>query len=253
MPKLYFKATMLLVAILIVSGARAQLNNDFELGNRNAYVADCWTFSGFSVNTNSRINGSFSAYSSNHNLPSGQNREVGSPFLEFSGNQTVQLSHRKIQSGNLLLEVVIADKDDNETVVYTRTGYPATTVQNEVFDINATGIYRVLFRTNPNGPGNENNRSVFDDIQVAGVTDVADRNAVAFSPYNSTFVPCPCIQEAPVANDDDVELDEDTSIEIMPFDNDTDADGDLDPTSVVIISDASNGTTAVDPLTGIVT
>ncbi len=57
----------------------------------------------------------------------------------------------------------------------------------------------------------------------------------------------------PVAVDDDVALDEDTSIQISAFANDTDPDGDLDPTSIIILTDAYDGVTSVDPATGIIT
>ncbi|MCA6078501.1 tandem-95 repeat protein [Fulvivirga sedimenti] len=60
-------------------------------------------------------------------------------------------------------------------------------------------------------------------------------------------------QASPVAVNDNVVLDEDTNIQISAFSNDTDPDGDLDPSSLIIISDASNGITSVDPLTGIIT
>jgi gliding motility-associated-like protein len=112
----------------------------------------------------------------------------------------------------------------------------------------------VAFRTISNGGGNTNNRSVFDNVVITGVVDLGDRNHRDFiDPYPATFEPCPCIQEAPVALDDVVELDEDTNIQISAFTNDTDADGDLDPTSITILTDAANGITSVDPLTGIIT
>ena len=60
-------------------------------------------------------------------------------------------------------------------------------------------------------------------------------------------------QVAPVAMNDNISLDEDSNIEISAFTNDSDADGDLDPSSVLILSDASNGITSLNPVTGIIT
>ncbi len=60
-------------------------------------------------------------------------------------------------------------------------------------------------------------------------------------------------QSSPVAVNDNVVLEEDSNIQISAFTNDTDPDGDLDPASLTILSDASNGTTSLDPLTGIIT
>jgi len=247
---------LILGTIMCYAGrAVAQISNDWELGNRGDYVQDCWTFSGFTVSTNNAISGTYSARSQQHsNTAGGIVREVASPYLEFSGTHTISFDHRKIQNGDLRVFVVLIDKDDNETEVFTTSGYSQNTVHSESFDVTENGIYRVAFRSISNGGGNTNNRSVFDNISISGVTDLGDRNQRGFiDPYPATFVPCPCIQEPPVAVDDPVSLDEDTNITIQPYANDTDADGDLDPTSVIILTDASNGTTSVDPLTGDIT
>ncbi|WP_427927612.1 Ig-like domain-containing protein [Acinetobacter guillouiae] len=57
----------------------------------------------------------------------------------------------------------------------------------------------------------------------------------------------------PVAVDDSVETKEDTPIIIDVTANDTDKDGDLDPSTVVITKQPQNGTISVDPITGEVT
>ncbi len=58
---------------------------------------------------------------------------------------------------------------------------------------------------------------------------------------------------APEANDDGATVDEDDSTAIDVLANDTDVDGDIDPTTVTITVDPAHGTVTVDPLTGVVT
>ena len=57
----------------------------------------------------------------------------------------------------------------------------------------------------------------------------------------------------PVAVDDSAETKEDTPIIIDVTSNDTDKDGDLDPSTVVITKQPQNGTVSIDPITGEVT
>ncbi|MBR7538778.1 cadherin-like domain-containing protein, partial [Mycobacterium tuberculosis] len=57
----------------------------------------------------------------------------------------------------------------------------------------------------------------------------------------------------PVAVDDSANTKEDTPIIIDVTANDTDKDGDLDPSTVVITKQPQNGTVSVDPVTGEVT
>ena len=61
------------------------------------------------------------------------------------------------------------------------------------------------------------------------------------------------VNDAPVANGDTATTDEDTSVAINVPSNDTDADGNLDETSVTIVTPPSNGTVTIDPVTGEVT
>ncbi|CAF0787684.1 unnamed protein product [Rotaria sordida] len=58
------------------------------------------------------------------------------------------------------------------------------------------------------------------------------------------------INDPPIANLDNVTTPEDTPVTIDVPSNDTDVDGNLDPTSVVIVDQPSNGTVTVDPVTG---
>lgn len=61
------------------------------------------------------------------------------------------------------------------------------------------------------------------------------------------------VPDAPVAADDAATLPEDGSATVDVTGNDTDADGDLDPGSVTVISGPTTGTAAVDPVTGAIT
>ncbi|MFC2082459.1 Ig-like domain-containing protein [Candidatus Bipolaricaulota bacterium] len=58
------------------------------------------------------------------------------------------------------------------------------------------------------------------------------------------------VADPPVANDDTANVAEDGAVTIPVLNNDTDPDGDLDPTSVSIVSQPANGTVRVDPVTG---
>ena len=61
------------------------------------------------------------------------------------------------------------------------------------------------------------------------------------------------VNDPPVANDDNPTMTEDGTIDIFVFSNDTDVDNGLDLTTVTIISGTSNGSTSVNPTTGVVT
>ena len=61
------------------------------------------------------------------------------------------------------------------------------------------------------------------------------------------------VNDGPVANDDNATTGEDTPVVINVPANDTDVDGNLDLTSVSIVTGPSNGTTGIDPVTGEIT
>ncbi|MEZ5023257.1 MAG: Ig-like domain-containing protein, partial [Chitinophagales bacterium] len=61
------------------------------------------------------------------------------------------------------------------------------------------------------------------------------------------------VNDPPVAVDDAVTTTEDTPIGIDVTNNDFDIDGPIDPTSVTVTDEPSNGTTSVDTITGVVT
>jgi len=61
------------------------------------------------------------------------------------------------------------------------------------------------------------------------------------------------VNAPPEINDDTATTTEGTAVDIDVLANDTDADGSIDPTSVVITDPPEHGTIAVDPVTGVVT
>jgi VCBS repeat-containing protein len=61
------------------------------------------------------------------------------------------------------------------------------------------------------------------------------------------------VNDSPVANDDSATTSENTPVSIDVLANDTDVDGNLDPTSVTVTTAASNGTTSVNSVTGEIT
>ena len=61
------------------------------------------------------------------------------------------------------------------------------------------------------------------------------------------------VADPPVAVNDVVTTDEDVAIDIDVLANDTDPDGDIDPTTVTITAQPDHGSVSVDPVTGVVT
>ena len=61
------------------------------------------------------------------------------------------------------------------------------------------------------------------------------------------------VNAPPVAEDDEATTDEDTPVDINVLGNDSDADGSLDPTTVVIVTGPTDGSFSVDPVSGEVT
>ena len=59
--------------------------------------------------------------------------------------------------------------------------------------------------------------------------------------------------QAPTAVDDEVETNEDETLEIDVLDNDLDADGNLDPAGLEIVALPVHGAVSVDPVTGLIT
>ncbi|MBW2475584.1 MAG: tandem-95 repeat protein, partial [Deltaproteobacteria bacterium] len=61
------------------------------------------------------------------------------------------------------------------------------------------------------------------------------------------------VNDAPIATGDAATTNEDTAVVVAVVVNDTDAEGNIDPATVTIVTPATNGTVTVDPTTGDVT
>ena len=61
------------------------------------------------------------------------------------------------------------------------------------------------------------------------------------------------VNNAPEANQDSVSVDEDSIAVIDIVSNDTDIDGNIDPTSITIVEQPNNGVVSIDPATGVIT
>ncbi len=83
--------------------------------------------------------------------------------------------------------------------------------------------------------------------------EVCDDGTPALCDTAVVNVTVDAVNDAPVANDDSATTPEDTPVAIDVTANDTDVDGNLDPTSVTVTSGPANGAVAVDPVTGAVT
>ena len=81
---------------------------------------------------------------------------------------------------------------------------------------------------------------------------VQDNNGATSNTATVTITVTP-VNDPPVANDDADTVAEGGSVPIDVVANDTDADGTVDATTVTIITDVSNGSTVVNPTTGVVT
>ncbi|MFC1810159.1 tandem-95 repeat protein [Patescibacteria group bacterium] len=75
----------------------------------------------------------------------------------------------------------------------------------------------------------------------------------AVSNEATVFITINDVNDPPIANDDSETTDEDVPVDIDVTANDTDVDGTIDPTTVVILDDVDNGSTSVHPATGVVT
>ena len=68
-----------------------------------------------------------------------------------------------------------------------------------------------------------------------------------------TVTPTTVPPTTPTAVDDNASTSEDTATPVTVLTNDTDPDNDIDPTTVRVTGDPTNGTTSVNPVTGVIT
>ena len=129
-------------------------------------------------------------------------------------------------------DIDTGDSVDNNTIVITKTPINGNSVivsgsieytPNNNFNGSDTFTYTI----NDQNSGTSNSATV-----IVSVTDVND---------------------LPVATDDSITTNEDQSVPISIADNDTDIDGTLDLSSLIITDQSSQGSTSIDGITGLIT
>jgi LruC domain-containing protein len=149
----------------IAISAFSQVTNDFELGSRNAYIADCWTFLSTNVNGgNNSINGNFAMRSgqmSNLENP----HTLLSPWVDVtSGNITFDTKLTALNGGGKFLDVVLIDENDN-VITLLEHEYTSAAVAGFSVPVNVTGVYKVGFLLYGQGG---NSRGIIDDVSIPG-------------------------------------------------------------------------------------
>ena len=80
---------------------------------------------------------------------------------------------------------------------------------------------------------------------------VCDQNGACDT--STTVITVMPVNDPPIANPDNATTPEDVPVVINVLGNDTDVDGNIDPTTVAVVSGPTNGTVTVDPITGAIT
>jgi gliding motility-associated-like protein len=136
------------------------------------------------------------------------------------------------------IDILVNDSDsdnslDPATVV-------ATTPTNGVININSSNGF-ITYTPNTDFNGADTFSYTIKDI-----TGAESNSAIV----TITVIP---VNDGPIADDDNNTTSENLAVNIPILSNDTDADNSIDPTSVSIISNVSNGSLLIDPSTGMAT
>jgi hypothetical protein len=143
------------------------------------------------------------------------------------------------EGGSVPIDVVANDTDADGTVDAT-TVTIVTDVTNGSTAVNpTTGVVTYTH------DGSETTSDSF-------TYTVQDNNGATSNTATVSITVTP-VNDPPVANDDSDTVAEGGSVPIDVLANDTDADGTVDATTVTIVTDVTNGSTAVNPTTGVVT
>lgn len=177
------KKITIIAALSIGLVANGQsLFNDFESGNRNVDIANCWGFGGFSVKSNNKINGSFSSRSGSINSTNGAFWMKSPWMLLGSGNLTFET---KLTSNDgtrdYFVEIAFISYDANASAgegsvfatTYTHTfTLPHSTSETVSYPVPAAiandgNPYKVRLNFY-NSSGNRNRRAIVDDWNIPG-------------------------------------------------------------------------------------
>ncbi len=158
------------------------VSNDFESGNRSIDQGNCWGFGGFSVKTNQKINGSYSARSGSINNTNGS-FWLHSPWIKLTaGNITFDTRLTSDDgSRNYYVEISFIPYDANASfgqgtalsTKYTHTyTLPHSTPETVSYPVPASiaddgNPYKVRLSFY-NQSGNRNRRAVVDDWSIPG-------------------------------------------------------------------------------------
>ncbi|PQJ77890.1 hypothetical protein BTO18_01240, partial [Polaribacter porphyrae] len=174
-----------------VTSVGPKVTQDFESGDRNIDIANCWGFGGFTVHSNSKINGNFSARSGAINSTKGS-FYLKSPWIELaSGNVSFDIKLNNNDNQDYYVEISFIPFDPTnykgegtKVGTYTHTlQTPLSSVEtvnyavpsNIANDGNPYRVYLTVYNQN----GNRNRRAIIDDWSISGV-NVSDKNSNCF-------------------------------------------------------------------------
>lgn len=141
------------------------VSNDFEIGNRNAYISQCWRF----ISTN--VNGGNNALAGQFSMRTGQMSNLSNPHTLITpwidinpGNLTFRTGLTSLNGGGKYLDVILIDENQNETTLLNHTFIMKDA---EVFNIplNINGIHRIAFKYYGDGG---NSRGLLDELFIPG-------------------------------------------------------------------------------------
>jgi uncharacterized repeat protein (TIGR01451 family) len=210
------------------------VTQDFESGDRNIEIANCWLFFATDIKGSpsiTPINGSYSMRTGQ--LSSMTNTsELISPWFDISaGDLTFDTGLTALNGGGKYLDVFLVDTGGNETQILDHE-FTSASVQNFSIPITTTGVFRVKFEYYGDGG---NSRGILDDILIPG-TNVSD-------PQNNCL---PSSGQLVDTDNDGVpnltDLDDDNdgipdAVENATAKNNNDTDGDGIPDSLDLDSD----------------
>ncbi len=144
-----------------------------------------------------------------------------------------------LEDNSVVIDVLQNDTDNDGSLDVTSVAIAVAPPQGSVSVDNTTG--RLTYTPNSNFFGLDTFAyTVKDDL---GATSLAAWVSVTVSPVN----------DAPVANNDSGATNEDTPVELAVTNNDSDIDGTIDSTTVIVTLAPKNGATVVNQTTGVVT
>lgn len=198
MKNLVISLTVLLSSIFFL---KAQVTENFDHGNRNISRSNCWQTWSTDVKTkNYGINSGAAAPMLQTGQLSGNNHELISPFVDFSGTGSITFKHKLSNTNGNDRSLTVTLLDENGTVLQTLlthiyksggntpNGNPTNTL-NESITVTWAGVRQIKWLWTGSGG---TSRGLIDDVSIAG-TFAAD-------PAQNRSGVCPAL---PQSNDSD--------------------------------------------------